>query len=88
MRDFLDYILAFIDSESLTDLEFDGMELPDAPGYTAEIYEALKLLLESREGVSGQVRRLKLYFIAKGVDLSSNPGTTTPKSQIYIGDGL
>ena len=88
MRAFLDSILDFINSESLTDLEFEGMELPESPGYTQEIYTALKLVLEGRESVSGATKRLKLFFIAKGVDLTSPGSTPTPKSQIYIGDGL
>lgn len=88
MRDFLDAILTAIDSESLTDEEFDGMTLPDTPAYTKEIYEAMKLVLEARESVSGQVERLKFYFIARGADLSASPGARAPQSQIYIGDSL
>ena len=89
MREFLDAILTVIDSESLTDDEFESMELPEAQTYSPEIYQALKLVLESREGVSGQVKRLKLYFVARGTDFSSlSSGTNTPNSKIYIGDAL
>lgn len=91
MRDFLDAILTFINAESLTDEEFalDVIEdLDTPPAYTRETYLALRTVLESREEVSDAVKRLKLYFIAKGVDVSSTPSIPTPKSNIYIGDGL
>lgn len=87
MRDFLDAILTAIDSESLTDLEFESMTLPETPAYTLEIYTAMQTVLESRENVSGAGKRLKSYFIARGADLSP-PGTNTPNSQIFLGCGL
>lgn len=86
MRDFLDAILAFIESESLTDEEFDTITL-DEPEYTKEVYEALKAVLLSRESVSGQGKRLKLYFVAKGVNVDdSDPRPAA--SQIFIGSEL
>lgn len=86
MRDFLDAILAFIESETLTDEEFETIELTEEV-YTLETYEALKTILTARESVSGQLKRLKLYFIARGVDLSS--GSAKPaSSQIFIGAEL
>jgi len=88
MRDFLDAILAFINAESLTDEEFEGIDLEGSPAYTKETYTALRTVLEARETVSDQVKRLKLYFIAKGVDVSTTPTIPTAKSNIYIGDGL
>lgn len=88
MRDFLDDILAFINAESLTDLEFDDIELELPPAYSKETYLALRALLEARENVSDQVKRLKLYFIAKGVDISSSPTVPTANSNIFIGSGL
>ncbi len=88
MRDFLDAILAFINAESLTDLEFDAITLTGSPDYTRETYLALRGVLEAREGVSDQVKRLKLYFIAKGVDVSATPHIPTAKSNIFIGSGL
>ncbi len=88
MRDFLDAILAFINAESLTDSEYDGITLEGSPDYTRETYLALRTVLEAREGVSDSVKRLKLYFIAKGVDVSSTPGAHTPRSNIFIGSGL
>ncbi len=43
--------------------------------------------LQEREGVSGQLKKLKSYFVAKGVDLS---GTTArePGSHIFVGGVL
>lgn len=87
MRDFLDAILAFINSESLTDEEFEGIDL-DAQAYNKETYLALRSVLEARENVSDQVKRLKLYFIARGVDVSSTPGVPTPNSNIFLGSAL
>jgi len=87
MREFLDAILDFINAESLTDEEFETIELV-TPEYTKEVYLALRGVLESRESISDQVKRLKLYFIAKGVDVSSTPTVPTARSNIFIGSGL
>lgn len=87
MRDFLDAILAFIQSESLTDDEFETIELEDQT-YTLATYEALKTVLQSRENISGQGKRLKLYFISRGVDLDSAGAVKPAKSEIYIGSDL
>lgn len=87
MRAFLDAILEFIGSESLTDEEFDTTDLPEPPAYSTLTYLALKEVLESRESVSTQGERLKFYFKAKGVDVGDEPATT-PKSNIYIGSNL
>ncbi len=89
MRDFLDAILEFIDSESMTDEEFDvidALELTQA--YSKEVYLALRTMLEARELVSDQVKRLKLYFIARGVDVSATPTIPTARSNIFIGASL
>ncbi len=88
MRDFLDAILEFINAESLTDSEYDGVELEGSPAYTKETYLALRTVLEAREGVSDEVKRLKLYFIAKGIDVSTATAVPTPNSNIFIGSGL
>lgn len=87
LRDFLDSILSFIDSESLTDQEFDSLPESLTEEYTRETYFALKGVLENREGVSGQAKKLESYFIAKGVDLSGS-SARTPISQIFIGSKL
>lgn len=89
MRSFLNAILAFISSESLTDEEFtliEALELTQA--YTKEVYLALRNVLEARENVSGQVKKLKFYFIARGVDVSATPTIPTPNSNIFIGSAL
>jgi hypothetical protein len=88
MRDFLDAILEFIGSESLTDSEFESITLTGDPAYTKETYEALRTVLEARENVSGQTQRLKLYFQAKGVDMSATSALPTPNSNIFIGSAL
>jgi hypothetical protein len=88
MRDFLDEILAFIGSESLTDAEFEATLLPDPPAYTTLTYLALKDVLASREAVSGQAERLKLYFQARGVDLGADEPAKEAKSNIFIGSKL
>lgn len=84
MREFLNEILAFIDSESLTDEEFESLDEDLTEVYTKEVYEALKAILQAREGVSGQLKKLKAYFIAKGVDLVGQ-AARTPASEIVVG---
>jgi hypothetical protein len=87
MREFLDSILEFIESESLTDEEFATVDDSLPADYTKEVYQALRTILEARENVSGQVKRLTEFFQAKGVDLS-DPTTPTPASNILIGGAL
>lgn len=86
MRVFVNSIFSFIGSESLTDDEFESLSEDLEQEYTKELYEALKEILQARESVSGQLKRLKSYFIAKGVDL--NAPAVTPTSQIFIGARL
>lgn len=91
LREFLDDILDFIGSESLTDEEFETVEAIEpavTETYVKETYLALKGVLETRDSVSGQPKKLKLYFIAKGVDLSDTGAAKTPKSNIFIGSKL
>lgn len=88
MRAFLDAILAVINSESLTDEEFETIELEGSGAYTKETYLALRTILEARDNVTGQVKKLKLYFLSRGVDLSDSSTIPTAKSNIYIGDSL
>ena len=88
MRDFLDAILDFIDAASLTDVEFDALDTALVQAYSKEIYLALRDILEARDSVSDTVKRLKLYFIAKGVDISDTPKIPTPHSNIFIGSEL
>lgn len=88
LREFLDDILDFIGSESMTDEEYDSLPAGLSEEYTKETYLALKGVLETRDSVSGQPKKLKLYFIAKGVDLSDAGAAKTPKSNIFIGSKL
>lgn len=87
-RQFLDEILEFIDTESLTDEEWDSIDLEGTDAYTKEVYLALKTVLENREDVSGKTKRLKLFFIAKGVNLSDSPAIHPARSNILIGTAL
>lgn len=85
MRDFLNSILSFIGSESLTDEEFDSIE-GSYIVYSKATYDVLKAIIEAREAVSGQSKKLKLLFIARGVDVSDGSTTThKPRSNILIG---
>lgn len=86
MRVFLNNILSFIGSESLTDSEFNSIGV-SVEAYNRENYEALKSVLQTREGVSGQLKKLYNYFQAKGVDLTATP-VKIPASNILIGGAL
>ena len=87
MRDFLNAILAFIDSESLTDDEFEALPEGLAEEYSKAVYDALKAILQEREGVSGQLQKLNAYFTAKGVSLAGT-AVRDPNSQIFVGARL
>lgn len=87
MRDFLNAILSFIQSETLTDDEFDSIETT-TPNYSKVTYLALKGVIDARESISGQGKRLKLYFIARGVDVSDSGSVPPAKSNILIGCAL
>lgn len=89
LRQFLDAILQAINSESLTDEEFESIDLPASPlEYNKATYEALKTVLETREEVSGQRKRLKLYFLSRGADLDGASATYIPKSNILYGGAI
>lgn len=85
MRSFLNAILAFIGSESLTDDEFEAIDLT-VEEYSQLVYDTLKAVLESRESVSSQLEKLKLFFLAKGVNVTGSE--ITPQSQIFVGSPL
>ena len=87
LRTFLNDVLSFIGSESLTDEEFDDLPEGLTETYDIDSYNALKTVIQAREGVSGQLNKLASYYTAKGVDLSGSP-TRTPSSQIVVGVAL
>ena len=86
MRDFLDEILAFIGSESLTDEEFNAITLEGEPAYTSDTYDALRLTLEARDNVGGSGERLLQYFQARGVEIATE--STIAASNIFLGADL
>jgi len=86
VRVFINNIFSFIGSESLTDEEFATFT-STVQEYSKVLYEECKAVLQGREGVSGQLKKLKAYFDAKGTDLS-NTVVRDPKSQILIGGAL
>lgn len=86
MRTFLNAILAFIGSESLTDEEFESLAEDLPTDYTLAVYTALKGILQARDGVSGQLQKLVDYFEAKGVDVTG--AARDAASQIFIGAAL
>lgn len=86
MRDFIDNILSFIGTASLTDLEFDSITI-ESYGNDVETYEAILAILLERDGVSTFIERLKSYFVAKGVEITDTPEHTA-KSGIFVGGVL
>lgn len=82
MRDFLDAIFQFIGSESLTDLEFDDIELVTEE-YSQAVFDVLRDILEARDAVSSQIEKLAAYFLIKGTTVQN--ATKTPVSDVFIG---
>ena len=86
MRDFIDGILTFIGTSTMTDEEFESFTI-DSYGYDQETYEAiLAMVVAYRDGVSVLPERLKAYFEAKGVAIT-DPASTA-NSQIFVGADL
>ena len=87
MRDWLNAILAFIGSTSLTDDEYDSINFVDVTNgvYDQASYDALAGVLETREAVSTMQERLVGVFTAKGADIEE---IEQASSNIYIGDAL
>ena len=81
MRDFIDAILAEIGTGSLSDEEYDGLEIQSA-AYNQATYDAIAAILESREAVSTLKDKLIAYFSIKGVDVAPS---ATGKSNILVG---
>jgi hypothetical protein len=86
MRDFIDAILVFIGTSSMTDGEFESLSIVSY-GYDQETYEAILAMINAyRDGVSTLPDRLKAYFEAKGVEISTPQPTA--KSHIFVGGDL
>ena len=84
MRDFLNAILSFIGTTSLTDLEFAALPI-DSAAYNAATYSALSAVLTGRESISTLQDKLFFYFRAKGAEISQ---AETGKSNIFLGSAL
>jgi len=84
MRDILNGILSFIGAASLTDPEFASLTIADTSDDNLT-YLDLLAVLTSRESLSSEKERLKLYFLSKGATLDT---VTTGKTNIYLGDVL
>jgi hypothetical protein len=91
VRNDLNIILDGIGQSSLTDEEWGGVSLSEAPT-RLQIYQSLITILGLREDVTNTLYRLKGY--ALGVDdIALNTNTSQleadkPKSEIYIGASL
>jgi len=83
-RDNLNEILNFIETETLTDVEFESLTITESSS-DVEIYNALLAILEDRESVSNIMMRLYYYFMAKGAILTE---PIDSESNIFLGAAL
>lgn len=86
MRDFLNAILIFIGSTSLTNDEFEDFS-GLSYGYNLDTFNKLKMLLIERDEVTESTERLQSYFQAKGLSFDVDPGEIAV-SNIFIGAAL
>ena len=84
MRASLNAILALIGSVSLTDEEWELIELEDGAS-DVEKYDALIVVLDSRDSVSSTKLRLQYYFLAIGAEVSD---PSNAKTNIFVGASL
>jgi hypothetical protein len=84
MRDYLNGVLSFIGAESLTDEEFESIDLEVFTDLVAN-YNALLIVLQDREVVSSMTSRLENYFLAKGAAVST---PNNARSNIFVGSEL
>lgn len=87
MRDILNGILVFIGAESLTDEEWNSLDIDDGADQEAQ-FNALKFILSSREAVSDMYRRLTCYFKAKGMVFGEESNSEIGSSNIFLGSVL
>lgn len=87
MRDWLNAILSFIGTSSLTDGEYSGIDQTGmiSQTYNQEAYDQLSEVLDSRGDAGTFQDRLIGVFKAKGVDVAA---ADTAQSEIYLGDVL
>jgi len=84
LRAFVDAILSFIGSTSLTDEEFGWITITSQT-YTSALYLEIMGVLDARESVSSTRDRLTSYFEAKGVTVTE---PSAAQSKIYLGSDL
>jgi hypothetical protein len=84
LRAFIDAILDFIGAASLSDEEFDSLEIESA-ALDTDTYNAIYAILQARELVSNTVDRLRYYFQAANVYI---PTASQAKSNIVVGRAL
>jgi hypothetical protein len=84
MRDFLNGILNWIATDSLTDAEYATITAT-LPLYDQATYDDLSRILLAREAVSTLQSRLVMFYGSKGVTVTP---AKTGSSNIYIGDVL
>lgn len=88
MRATLNAILAFIGATSLTDEEWESLELSEDPSERDQ-FNALKYILVQREAVSDMYRRLVSYFKAKGMSFGDESSSAAiGSSNIFVGSPL
>lgn len=87
MRQWLDAILTFIGSTSLTDSEYDSMNFLKVTNgtYDQASYDELAKILAGRELVTTMQVRLVGFYASKGFTVSP---ASTARSEIYIGSAL
>ena len=86
MDDFIDGILTFIGTATMTEGEYASIQL-ESYGYDQETYEAIQAMLAARDGISTVLLdRLAAYFTAKGVDITAPQASGT--SNIFVGGSL
>lgn len=87
LRQWLNAILSFIGTTSLTDVEYSAMNvLPLENGtYNQAAYDELSKVLATRELVSTMQNRLIGFFNAKGLGVTP---ADVAKSEIFLGAEL
>lgn len=86
LRTFLNNILAWIGTSSLTDEEYESIEL-EAAAWDQATYDVLSAVLVARDQVSSMQDRLLKTFQSRGVEIT---GAASPNAStnILIGDAL